>query len=498
MISRWMLAAAPLLAAFPSNLQAQPAPQPAPSVTAGEMLRHIEVLASDDYEGRKPGTPSENKTLLYIASQLAARGLDPAGVGGWYQPVGLVERKPSSHRVSWNRGGEGLGLEAKDFVLVGRQALESIADAPVYFVGHGLVMPAAGIDQLAGVDLAGAIVFLWTAAPDGVENVPRFSDRVAALAERGAVAVIGLMDEDASWPNVVSFSRARSTSLSAQKGPPISGVAPYAVISRLSGGAVAAGPGSDPRTFRPVRLDARGSLEVATDVRPYTSHNVIGRLRGRGRTGEALLYLGHWDHLGVCRAEGADRICNGAVDNASGIAMLIEIAGHMARGARPERDILFMGTTAEELGLLGAEYFGAHPVVPAEKIVAAINVDTVAIAGRGEPVAIIGRGTAGLDALVDETARELGRRIDTDGDADGFVQRQDGWKLSQAGIPTIMAGGSFANMEKLQAFLRGPYHKPEDDLNRPIELGGAAEDADLMIALGRKLADPKRYQRPPR
>jgi Zn-dependent M28 family amino/carboxypeptidase len=251
-------------------------------------------------------------------------------------------------------------------------------------------------------------------------------------------------------------------------------------------------------SFRPMPLELRASLAVSTQVRKYVSHNVIGRLRGTGNTRESVLYLGHWDHLGICRPEASDdKICNGAVDNASGIAMLIEIAANIARGKRPERDLLFMGTTAEEMGLLGAEYFGANPTVPLNSLVAAINIDTVAIHRKGEPVAVIGRGTAPLDALIAETAQQLGRKIDEDKEADDFVSRQDGWVLTRAGVPTVMVGGSFANMKQLGAFLSGPYHKHNDDLGRELILDGAAEDTDLLIALGRKLADPKRYQ-PPR
>jgi hypothetical protein len=492
MIAKWMLAAAPLFAAFPSSLQAQ-ASTPAPAVTAEQMMRHIKVLASDEYEGRKPGTAGENKTLYYIASQFAAIGLEPAGTEGWYQPVGLVERKPASARVSWTWNGKPIDLDASDFILVGKEASESLSDAPAYFVGHGLVMPEAGIDQLAGLDLNGAVVFLWSGAPQGVENAPRYGERVEALVARGAAGVIGILSDDVPWRNAAAQSRGGSTRLQIDPVPQIGGSVPSKVISRLLQGSVE--PDVDLKAFRPVRLDARATLDVTTSVRAYDSHNVIGRLRGTGKTGEHVLYLGHWDHLGICRPDSAtDKICNGAVDNASGIAMMIEIARNIAHGKRPERDLLFMGTTAEEMGLLGAEYFGAKPVVSAQSIVAAINIDTVAIAGKGEPVAIVGRGTTGLDGLVDETTRELGRPIDPDDEANAFVQRQDGWALTKAGVPTVMVGGSFANMAKLMAFLGGPYHKPDDDLNRPIELEGAAEDTNLLIALGRKLADPKRYQ----
>jgi Zn-dependent M28 family amino/carboxypeptidase len=267
---------------------------------------------------------------------------------------------------------------------------------------------------------------------------------------------------------------------------------PRAAALRLAGQerlAAAAQPG-----FRAVRLPVRATLDVSTQVRAYQSNNVIARLRGRGRSGEAVMILGHWDHLGICGAAGqADRICNGAVDNASGMAMIIETARALAKGPRPQRDILFMGTTAEEVGLLGAEYYGANPTVPPGKLVAAINIDTVAIAPAGLPVAIVGRGTTPLDPIIDQTARELGRAVDSDLEANAFIQRQDGYALTRAGVPTVMVGGSFSDLGKLGTFLSGPYHKPEDDLSRPIELGGAAEDTALTIALVRKLADPKVY-----
>jgi Zn-dependent M28 family amino/carboxypeptidase len=251
--------------------------------------------------------------------------------------------------------------------------------------------------------------------------------------------------------------------------------------------------------FKPAPLRLRARIDVSTDVRKYESYNVIGRLKGKAGAGESVLYLGHWDHLGICRPEGAeDRICNGAVDNASGIAMLLEIADNVASGKRPERDLLFMATTAEEMGLLGAEHFGANPPVPLKSLVAAINIDTVALHPKGEKVAVIGRGNPVLDRIISETVTELGRTLDTDGEADSFVSRQDGWVLTRAGVPTVMVGGSFSNMKQLQSFLSGPYHKPDDDLDRTMLLEGAAEDTDLLIALGRKLADPKIYQPAPR
>jgi Zn-dependent M28 family amino/carboxypeptidase len=156
--------------------------------------------------------------------------------------------------------------------------------------------------------------------------------------------------------------------------------------------------------------------------------------------------------------------------------------------------MLFLATTSEESGLLGAEHFAADPVVPLPSIVAAFNLDTVAISPRGRPVAILGRGLPPLDSLIVESVSEAKRKLDSDGEADSFITRQDGWELRAKGVPSVMVGGSFSDMAELGAFLSGPYHQPSDDLKRPIELGGAAEDADLLIRIGRKAGDPAKYR----
>ena len=248
--------------------------------------------------------------------------------------------------------------------------------------------------------------------------------------------------------------------------------------------------------FASVPLDLTMDASIDTRVRRYTSHNVVGRLPGTGADGEAVAIIGHWDHLGICRPEGApDRICNGAVDNASGIAVMIEVAERLARGRRPVRDIVFVATTAEESGLLGAGAYVDAPTVPLPKIAAVLNIDTIAIGPRGLPVSAVNRGNTAIDPLIDEAARAQGRPLDQGLDANGFINRQDGAAFTRAGVPAVMAGGSFADMARLQAFLGGPYHGPEDEFSDALPLGGAAEDAELHVLLARALADPKRYRR---
>jgi hypothetical protein len=484
MSSRLFSAAAPL-ALLLSTFAPVEAPARTGAVTPEQMRRHIEVLASDEYEGRKPGTPGETKTLAYIVREFARLGLEPAGVDGtWYQPVPLQRPAVVAHDVKFTRSGWAMPFDTGQIVLIGKDASERLVDAPVWFVGRG--DPA----QLRGANLSGAVV-LTLPNPEGGEATAK------ALRAAGAAAVITVLGEDAPWDTVSAAARRGRDQLQQSNRPEIRGATSMAAARALIGQEQIAAASAS--SFRPVQLPVRATLDVTMELNAYTSNNVVGRLKGSGKTGESVVYLGHWDHLGICRPEGeADRICNGAVDNASGIAMLIEIARNLSRGKRPERDVLFMATTAEEMGLLGAEYFGANPTVPLNSIVAAMNIDTVAIHRAGEPVAIIGKGTEPLDRLIEQTARELGRKMDTDAEADDFVRRQDGWVLTRAGVPTVMVGGSFSNMQQLGAFLSGPYHKHDDDLARELILDGAAEDADLLIALGRKLADPRIYQRPAR
>ncbi len=469
-------------------------------VTPDDLRRHIEVLASDGFEGRQPGTRGESKTLAYIAGQLQRLGLQPAaGRGSWYQPVALVESRPFSQRATWSVGGRRTELRRRDVVLVGRSPIERVEDAPVVFVGHGARITGRNIDQLRGASLEGAAVLMLRQAPDGF---PDLSERIRAVVAAGASAIILIHDDDVAWATVRAGLSNRRTRLQMEEVAPVQAEVPFGAADRLVAQAGAdldelvRSAGS--ATFRAIPLDARASFDVSTELRSYTSNNVVGRISGSGKSGESVLYLGHWDHLGICRPEGFDRICNGAVDNASGIAMLLEVAARLASGERPQRDILVMATTAEEMGLLGARHYAANPTVPLKSIVAALNVDTVAIHGKGEPVAVIGRGIAPLDRLIAATAAELGRKMDEDTEADAFVTRQDGWAFARAGVPAVMVGGSFSDMQQLGAFLAGPYHKPDDDLRQELILDGAAEDAALLIALGVKLADPRLYRPQPR
>ena len=495
MLPRFLMALAPLLA-LPQAASAQTPPADA-AITAADLRAHVDVLASDAFEGRKPATPGETLTTDYLVRELAARGLEPAaGNGSWLQPVAIAERGIGRHETRWVSNGRRIAVADEALVLTSRDARARIANAPVVFAGHGAVMPERGINQLAGADLRGAVALVLYEGP-GVEGFPSFEERIRALADAGAIAVIGITAPDLPFAQVRRAATRGAIGLDGGALPEAYGVISWDAATGLFEGAgrnlqamLDEQPGS---SFRSVVLPVRASIDVMTEVRRYTTNNVVGRIRGTDSGGESVLLLGHWDHVGLCRPEGeADRICNGAVDNASGLATLIEAAERLA-AARPQRDILILATTAEEIGLLGAEHFARNPVVPASSIVAAVNVDTVAVHPSGLPVAMIG-GTAEMRALVGRISSTLGRGIDEDQEADLLAQRQDGWALTRNGIPTMMAGGSFSDMRRLGAFLNGNYHGPDDEPSPSLELDGAAEDASLLVALARAFADRSFYR----
>ena len=220
----------------------------------------------------------------------------------------------------------------------------------------------------------------------------------------------------------------------------------------------------------------------------FAAHNVVGRVPGRHPDDRSVIIMAHYDHLGICMPEGApDRICNGAVDNASGTAAMIAVAERVAKMAL-DREVWFVATSAEEWGLLGAKAFAASPPVPLDRIIAGFNLDTIAIAPAGMPVAIVAAEDSPLDLLVRDAVRAMGRTFDSDKEAAPFRTRQDGWALAERGVPMIMAGGSFSDMKRFEAFLASPYHGPDDELRPDSQLGGAAEDANLHIELIRRAA----------
>ncbi|WP_432768256.1 M28 family peptidase [Sphingopyxis sp.] len=468
------------------------APTAETPVTEAELAAHMQVLASDAFEGRAPGTEGEDRTIAYVVGEWTKAGLEPVpgSPTPWLQPVPLVESQATAGSARFKIDGRDHAMAADGLILTGRDPELAMTDVPLVFVGYGV--DGAG---KVNADVTGKLAIMLFDNPPFGDKLPRYRERRQLLADAGAAGVLVVAWEALPWADLRASLGSKTVRLASAK----PGAAASGFLSRPAAEALltAAGQPADrliaaarSAGYRGIALPVTADLAATTVTRPFASNNIIAKLPGANPDGKAVLFLGHWDHLGICGEEGdADRICNGAVDNASGIAVLIEVAKRLGKGPRPDRDIYFMATTAEEKGLLGAYYFADHPVVPLADITVALNVDTIAISPRGTPVATIGRGRPAYDAMIRSVATKLGRKLDEDGEADAFVQRQDGWALGAKDVPSLMVGGSFSDMALLQAFLGSDYHGPNDNFTDQIPLGGAAEDADLHVALGRAFAD---------
>lgn len=470
-------------------MQAQP-------ISEADLRAHIDILASDAFAGRKPGTMGENLTLAYLAQNWANSGLVAGGKDGqWYQPLQFVTRttlaQTASYRVEGTRRAYELGRDV--LALRGSVRHAERRDSPLLFVGVG--------DQ-PSFDLAPVVAgktVLITLAGRGSPDALGLNERIGKLVRSGAAAVLVIVDQGNGFARIAQrFGRGAVGLDSVDPHPAIQGVIERNALRKML---ARAGLRLDDLLeaakqpeFVPVSLPIQMQLSVETELLPFVSHNVIARLPGSDPAAGAVLFLGHWDHFGTCRdaatgePEPRDQICNGAVDNASGLALLLALARELGRGPQLSRDIYFLATTAEELGLFGARGFVADPPFALDRLKAVFNVDTIAISPVTDRVAVIGRGKTGLDAQIAAIAARAGITIDDSGFADAFVRRQDGWAFLQAGLPAIMVGTAFADKERLEAFLAGPYHQPEDESGAELELRGAAADANFHLLLARHFA----------
>ena len=459
-----------------------------------QLMAHITELASDAYQGRQPGTEGEAKTLRYLGKQWFDIGLvsgtnDPGNE--WFAPVSLIERTPALSTARFSRRGRPQYTPA-DAVLVltsGNRSL--LRDAPVLFVGlaQGAMPPRN--------ELAGRVALLLDGGVDTGE-------RQNALLEAGASAVMTVLDGERTLANVRSRRIRPGYALANEKlGGDLEVFITAAGLRNLlqgSGRTLAALEAAAAKPdFVPVPLDLAATLEATTRETAISTFNLIGKLPGRRPGSGAVLFMAHWDHFGICGQPPAeDIICRGAVDNASGLAALTEIARRLVKGPKLDRDVYFLATTAEELGLLGAHAFAENPPLPLKQIVAAFNIDTIALAPAGTPLALVGRGMTRLDSQIEAVARRERRQVVAGEAANAYVRRQDGWALLQHDVPAVMVSSAYADTARLEAFFEGPYHRPADNLSREIELGGAAQDVAFHIALARWFGDARRVRLPAR
>ena len=468
-------------------------------ISENDLRSHMEILASDAFGGRAPGTIGEDRTIEYLKLQWMRAGIKPAAINeanaiDWFQHVPLERYEPVSRRVSFHKGRRQLRFSNSDIVLVGADAQYDRSNVPLIFVGSGLDGDGNVVRGVKGR----AALMLETAAADAPDALLPISARMQALADAGAEAVILVADIGTWRPAMRHFRKSATVLSSVANRAPVQGV----VSTEFAVGLVASSfqdwdsirSSAYDHDFAGRPLGITGNFEVKSRIERFNSHNVVGKLSGRKPGSGAIVYMAHWDHFGVCGQPGdVDRICNGAVDNASGLAAQIEIARHLG-SRRHDRDIYFLATTAEESGLLGAYHFISDPVVPLDDILLVLNLDTIAVAPRDAKVAIIGPDDAILRPVVKTLLRKQGRRIDRSGDAQIFAQRQDGWAFAKQGVPAFMVGSAFGDIDLLNAFLDDDYHGPDDELTDDTQLGGAAQDATLHVWLGRHFANTRKFR----
>jgi hypothetical protein len=457
-----------------------------------QLLAHITELASDAYEGREPGTEGETKTLRYLARQWFDIGLQSgtnAPGNDWYAPVTLVAREPAGSNAQFARRGRRLYLGPNAALVLTSGQRSLVENAPLLFVGKGQ-------SELPGrSELAGRVAVLLDAGVEGGE-------RQNALLRAGASAVLTVLDGERTLEGVTARRQRSGYALASETlGGDLEGFITAEAMTRLLAGsgqtlailqAQAAAP-----DFAPRLLDLSATLEATTRETTIRTHNLIGKLPGRRSDVGALLLVAHWDHFGTCATPPAEHlICNGAVDNASGLAALTEIARRLARGPQLDRDVYFLATTGEELGLLGAQAFAENPPVPLTQFVAAFNLDSVAIAPAGEAFGIVGRGMTPLDPGIAAVARQQHRRLTGSDAPNTYLRRQDGWALLQHDVPTVLVSTAYGDIARLEQFFDTRYHRPSDVAYPGLELGGAADDVNFHVALVRWFGDLRRYPVP--
>ncbi len=495
------------------------------------IMRHIEVLAHDSLEGRAPGGLGEERTVRYLTEQFKALGLAPGNPDGtWVQNVQLVgiTSKPSG---SIARGDTVSPLSyPRDFVVGTRypQTAMNVESSELVFVGYGVVAPEFGWDDFKGVDVRGKTVVMLVNDPpvpvagtdsldkgifkgDAMSYYGRWTYKFEIASARGAAAALIVHEtEAAGYPYLVvigSWGR-ENFDVNVPEGPAgrvqvegwlhLDAAQTMFANAGLSFDSLKAAAAT--REFQPVSIGATASFSLTNSVRQVASRNVVAKLEGIDPSlkNEWVVYTAHWDHLGRDTMHPGDQIFNGALDNASGTASLLEIAGAMAKlPERTPRSLLFIALTAEEQGLLGAKWYAEHPLYPLDQTVANINMDGINQWGRTSDITVIGLGNSTLDDVLRSVAARDGRTLSPDPEPEkGYFFRSDHFEFAKKGVPALYIGSGDRFIDKPADFGKtkrdeytaNDYHKPSDEVKSDWDLSGAVEDARALLEVGWRVA----------
>ncbi len=499
------------------------------AIAGDDLALHIATLASDEFEGRAPGTPGGEKTRNYIISQYERIGLVPAG-DSYLQKAPMVETTldpaTSYFRIT-GADGETRDLEYRKDAVFGSRRIEehvSFEDSDLVFVGYGVVAPEYGWNDYEGLDVEGKTVVILVNDPGFATQDPdlfngnamtyygRWTYKYEEASRQGATAAMVIHDTapaaygwgvvERSWsgpqldlerPGGASdrvmaegwFSNETAHALFAEAGLD---------LNELQ--AAAAAPG-----FKPVEMTGlKASASLTSAIRRSEDANVIGVLEGSERPDEYVLYMGHWDHLGVNpETDGDDKIFNGAIDNATGIAAILEIAEKFAASEnRPKRSIIFAAVTAEESGLLGSGYMAEDPPVPLKQIVGGINIDALLPMPEAKDIIVVGHGASDLEDYLASAAKAHDRRLRPDAEPEkGYFYRSDHISFAKKGVPMLYAdsgidlreGGEEEGRKYSEDYTANRYHAPADEYDESWEMSGMVDLVEILQETGAALAE---------
>ena len=500
-------------------------------ISAERIKADVKTLSSDDFAGRGPGQVGEAKTVTFLAEAFRKAGLQPGGANGsWYQDVKLTRYdRVGPVKIEATVGGKSLPLTVSNDVTASSRIVGDtrLTDAPLVFVGYGIAAPELGWTGFADADLKGkAAVFLANdpdfEAPERgkfggrtLVYAGRFGAKVESAIRAGATAVLVIHETAAAsypWSQVGNGDSLPSFGLDPGKVDPN----PFGLrgwLHRDVAVELFKRAGLDFETlnrqardgsFRPVPIgDATLSASFATTAAPVVSRNVVALLPGKTHLNDTIVYGAHWDANGIGEPDAkGDRIRNGAVDNATGTATLVEVAREFASGPKAERSLLFIAYTAEEKGLLGAEYYAANPLRPLETTVAAFNLDPHVVLGRTHNLDLIGGGRTEMEDDLRRVAKAQGLRVDDEINPEaGWYFRSDHFAFAKRGVPTVyfragadvVDGGPAKGAAVTDAYNARDYHQTSDEFDPAWDMTGAAQEGRVAYELGRELANSRRW-----
>ncbi len=503
-----------------------------PEITTGDFAEMVRTLSSDEFEGRAPGSPGGEKTVEYIRAQYERIGLQPGGDNGtWYQAVPMVETTADESTVlNIDVKGKPHALQFGSDMVIGTRTGQpevKVDGSGLVFVGYGVSAPELGWNDYAGVDVRGKTVVMLVNDPgfhakdeslfegNRMTYYGRWTYKFDEAARQGAAAALIIHDTEGAsygWDVVKNSWSGAQFDLRAADDPdprlPAQGWITQEAAKQLFADAGhdldTMYKAANVRGFKAVPLDGTLSFDLKSTSAEKSSRNVIGVLPGTTRADEAILYMAHWDHLGKHEGEdGEDLIYNGAVDNATGVAGIIEIAEKFASSEpRPQRSLVFLAVTLEESGLLGSRYHVAHPTFPLAKTVAVINLDAMSVNGPARDMVVVGMGNSELeDILKTQTDPQQRTHVMESNPAGGFYFRSDHFNFARAGVPALYAkggddlvdGGRAAGEAAGKAYTAERYHKPADEFDPNWNLEGVVQDLQALHGVGRTLADSDRW-----